>query len=78
MLFHRPRGPIVWRRDLSTNSACASAPALSGERQADAFYHGKIVVASFFAKNVLPTLSSTRAILASLGSEVMELDEAAF
>ncbi|MGE0219329.1 acyl-CoA dehydrogenase [Mycolicibacterium sp.] len=43
-----------------------------------AFYEGKVAVASFFAKNFLPMLTSTRAIIENLDNEVMELDEAAF
>jgi len=43
-----------------------------------AFYEGKVAVASFFAKNFLPLLTSTRAVVDNLDNEVMELDEAAF
>jgi alkylation response protein AidB-like acyl-CoA dehydrogenase len=43
-----------------------------------AFYEGKVAVASFFAKNFLPLLTSTRQIVENLDNEVMELDEAAF
>jgi alkylation response protein AidB-like acyl-CoA dehydrogenase len=43
-----------------------------------AFYEGKIAVASFFAKNMLPLLTSTRQVIDTLDNEVMELDEAAF
>jgi alkylation response protein AidB-like acyl-CoA dehydrogenase len=43
-----------------------------------AFYQGKIAVASFFAKNVLPLLTSTRQVIDTIDNEVMELDEAAF
>ena len=43
-----------------------------------AFYEGKIAVASFFAKNFLPLLTSTRTVLETLDNEMMELDEAAF
>ncbi|MGH3724926.1 MAG: acyl-CoA dehydrogenase [Mycobacterium sp.] len=42
------------------------------------FYEGKIAVASFFAKNMLPQLTSTRAILDNVDNDIMELDEAAF
>ena len=44
----------------------------------EAFYEGKVAVAQFFAKNVLPELTATRAILANLDNDIMELDEAAF
>jgi alkylation response protein AidB-like acyl-CoA dehydrogenase len=43
-----------------------------------AFYEGKIAVASFFAKNMLPLLTSTRTVIETLDNEIMELDEAAF
>jgi alkylation response protein AidB-like acyl-CoA dehydrogenase len=43
-----------------------------------AFYEGKIAVASFFAKNFLPLLTSTRQVIETLDNEIMELDEAAF
>ncbi|MCK0177214.1 MULTISPECIES: acyl-CoA dehydrogenase [Mycobacteriaceae] len=42
------------------------------------FYEGKIAVASFFAKNYLPLLTSTRLVVENLDNEIMELDEAAF
>lgn len=37
-----------------------------------------MAVASFFAKNILPQLTSTRSILEHIDNEIMELDEAAF
>ena len=43
-----------------------------------AFYEGKIASASFFAKNMLPLLTSVRAVIESVDNEVMELDEASF
>ncbi|MGW5715891.1 acyl-CoA dehydrogenase [Amycolatopsis sp. NPDC003865] len=42
------------------------------------FYEGKIAVASFFAKQVLPELTSRRAIVDAADNALMELDEAAF
>ena len=42
------------------------------------FYEGKIAAASFFAKNFLPLLTSTRSTIENLDNDVMELDEAAF
>ena len=42
------------------------------------FYEGKIAVASFFAKNFLPLLTSTRQVIEALDNDIMELDEAAF
>ena len=43
-----------------------------------AFYEGKVAAAQFFAQNVLPKISSERAIAEGIGLELMELDEAAF
>lgn len=42
------------------------------------YYEGKIAVASFFAKNFLPLLTSTRQVIDTMDNDVMELDEAAF
>ncbi|WP_410666994.1 acyl-CoA dehydrogenase [Amycolatopsis sp. cmx-4-68] len=42
------------------------------------FYEGKVAVASFFAKQVLPELTSRRAIVEAADNALMELDEAAF
>jgi hypothetical protein len=43
-----------------------------------AFYEGKVGVAAFFAKSVLPRLTSDKAIIANADNELMELDEASF
>jgi alkylation response protein AidB-like acyl-CoA dehydrogenase len=43
-----------------------------------AFYEGKLAVASFFARNVLPELSAGRKIVEAADNRLMELDEAAF
>ncbi|WP_186628584.1 acyl-CoA dehydrogenase [Rhodococcus sp. BP22] len=48
------------------------------EGKEKSFYEGKVAVASFFAKNILPQLTATRGILANTDLDVMELDEAAF
>ncbi|MFC3448091.1 acyl-CoA dehydrogenase [Amycolatopsis speibonae] len=42
------------------------------------FYEGKIAVASFFAKSVLPELTSRRAIVEAADNNLMEIPEAAF
>ena len=53
--------------------------ALDGASDDDkAFYEGKIAAASWFAKNELPLITATRGIVAGLGNDLMELDEAAF
>jgi alkylation response protein AidB-like acyl-CoA dehydrogenase len=43
-----------------------------------AFYEGKVAAASFFAKTVLPELSTSRSIVENADNELMELPEAAF
>ena len=54
--------------------------ALDGEVSArdKAFYTGKVAVASYFAKTVLPELSSRRRIVETTDNALMEVDEAAF
>ncbi|OFJ53146.1 acyl-CoA dehydrogenase [Mycolicibacterium grossiae] len=72
-------GDLVLGWLLQQQAATAIAALDSGAAGADrAFYEGKIAGASFFAKNVLPTLTSTKAVLENLDNEVMELDEASF
>ena len=64
---------------LQRHAAVAIEALDAGATGADrAFYEGKIAVASFFAKNFLPLLTSTRTVLENLDNEIMELDEAAF
>ncbi|MBO0880655.1 MAG: acyl-CoA dehydrogenase [Mycobacterium sp.] len=65
---------------LLQRQAVAAIKALdAGTSDADqAFYQGKIAVASFFAKNFLPMLTSTRQVLETIDNDIMELDEAAF
>ncbi len=48
----------------------------TGEEKA--FLDGKVAAASFFAKNFLPLLTSTRTVLDGIDNEVMELSEASF
>jgi hypothetical protein len=68
---------IAWL--LQRQAAVALEALDAGVSDTDrAFYEGKIAVASFFAKNFLPLLTSTRAVLDTIDNEVMELDEAAF
>ncbi len=55
--------------------AALDAGATGAERS---FYEGKVAVASFFAKNFLPLLTSTREVIETLDNDIMELDEAAF
>ncbi|MCW2689338.1 MAG: fadE5 2, partial [Mycobacterium sp.] len=72
-------GDLVIGWLLQRQAAVAIEALDAGASGADrAFYEGKIAVASFFAKNFLPLLTSTRTVLETLDNEVMELDEAAF
>ncbi len=64
---------------LQRQAAVAIEALDAGASGADqAFYEGKVAVASFFAKNFLPLLSSTLQVIETLDNEIMELDEAAF
>ena len=68
---------IGWLLQQQAAVAIAALDAgVSGDDRA--FYEGKVAVASFFAKNFLPLLTSTRQVIETLDNEVMELDEAAF
>nr|MBA3799433.1 acyl-CoA dehydrogenase [Geodermatophilaceae bacterium] len=42
------------------------------------FYEGKLAVARFFATQILPTITSQRAICEATDNAIMDLDEAAF
>ncbi|MCP2291467.1 acyl-CoA dehydrogenase [Nocardia amikacinitolerans] len=68
---------IGWRLLVQAEIAAA---ALVGDTDAKdrAFYSGKVAVAKFFARNVLPQLTATRKVLAGIDNDIMELDEAAF
>src|SRR5262245_64288929 len=65
---------------LLLHQAAVAIEALDAGTSGDdrAFYEGKVAVASFFAKNFLPLLTSTRQVIDPLDNDVMELDEAAF
>jgi hypothetical protein len=65
---------------LLLQQSAVAIEALDGGASGDdrAFYEGKVAVASFFAKNFLPLLTSTRQVIDTIDNEIMELDEAAF
>ncbi|MGB5113444.1 MAG: acyl-CoA dehydrogenase [Mycobacterium sp.] len=72
-------GDLVIGWLLQREAAVAIEKLDAGATGADkAFYEGKIGAASFFAKNFLPLLTSTRTVLDAIDNAVMELDEAAF
>ncbi|OBK12405.1 acyl-CoA dehydrogenase [Mycobacterium asiaticum] len=68
---------IGWllQRQAAVAIEALDAGATGSERS---FYEGKIAGASFFAKNFLPLLTSTREVIDTLDNDIMELDEAAF
>ncbi|MEU2033083.1 acyl-CoA dehydrogenase [Nocardia amamiensis] len=68
---------IGWRLLVQAEIATAALAADAPEKDR-AFYTGKVAVASFFAKNVLPTLTAVKGIIAALDNDIMELDEGAF
>ncbi|WP_132992453.1 acyl-CoA dehydrogenase [Gordonia zhaorongruii] len=66
---------------LLLRQASVAQVALDGGASGDdkAFYEGKVATGRFFAKNMLPQLTSTRHIVENnVDNELMELDEAAF
>ena len=72
-------GDLVLGWLLLEQSAVAIAALDKGATGDDrSFYDGKIATASFFAKNFLPLLTSTRLVIDTIDNEVMELDEASF
>lgn len=42
------------------------------------FYEGKVVVAKFFANNMLPKLSGVRSVIEHLDDDIMRIPEDAF
>ncbi|MGK2882646.1 MAG: acyl-CoA dehydrogenase [Mycobacterium sp.] len=72
-------GDLVIGWLLARQGAVAIEKLDDGATGADkSYYEGKVAVASFFAKNFLPLLASTRLVIEKLDNDVMELDEAAF
>lgn len=62
-------------RQAETAQAALDAGASAKD---EPFYQGKLGVARFFAKNVLPELSSRRQVIENADNALMELDESAF
>ncbi|HZC52963.1 MAG TPA: acyl-CoA dehydrogenase C-terminal domain-containing protein, partial [Mycobacterium sp.] len=56
------------------HTALTKGPAKGDE----AFYHGKVATAAFFARNMLPRLTSLRHIIETIDDEIMRLPEDAF
>ncbi|WP_194832074.1 acyl-CoA dehydrogenase [Nocardia sp. XZ_19_369] len=68
---------IGWRLLVQAEIAAAALASEASEKDRG-FYTGKVAVASFFAKNVLPELTANKAIIAAIDNDIMQLDEAAF
>ncbi|MGK8512976.1 acyl-CoA dehydrogenase [Nocardia asiatica] len=68
---------VAWRLIVAAEIASAALDGAPSE-QDRAFYQGKVAVASFFAKTVLPHLSADWSVISDVDISVMELDEAAF
>ncbi|MGV9265459.1 acyl-CoA dehydrogenase [Kitasatospora sp. NPDC003701] len=72
-------GDVVVGWLLLRQAAVALAKLEAGASEKDvAFYQGKVAAARFFAKNILPTVSSQRLIAEGIDNEIMELAEEAF
>ena len=52
--------------------------ALAASNGDEAFYHGKVATAAFFAANMLPNLTAVRGIIENLDDDLMRLPEVAF
>ncbi|SNR66810.1 hypothetical protein SAMN06265360_1148 [Haloechinothrix alba] len=68
---------VGWQLQRQAEIALAALDNGASEKDKP-FYEGKIAAASFFAKTVLPELSSRRKIVESADNTLMNLDEAAF
>jgi alkylation response protein AidB-like acyl-CoA dehydrogenase len=67
---------IGWR--LLAQADVAQAALAAEPTKDEAFYQGKIATARFFAKNMLPTLTALRGVIAAIDDDIMGLSEAAF
>jgi alkylation response protein AidB-like acyl-CoA dehydrogenase len=67
---------IGWR--LLAQAEVARAALADASTSDEAFYQGKIATAQFFAKNMLPNLTTLRRIIDDIDDDVMRLPEAAF
>lgn len=67
---------VGWLLLRQASVALAALPTASDRDTA--FYNGKVAAASWFAANVFPALTSTRAIVEAVDLSLMDLDEASF
>ncbi|MFE7718520.1 acyl-CoA dehydrogenase [Nocardia rhizosphaerihabitans] len=68
---------IAWRL-LEQSAVAQEALDINPAEKDRHFYAGKICVASWFAKNRLPLLSSIRTVVENLDNDIMHLDQAVF
>jgi hypothetical protein len=68
---------IAWRLLLQAEIALNALDSDPNDRDRS-FYTGKVAVANFFAKNVLPRLTAERKIVEAVDLAVMDLREEAF
>ncbi|MFE4501019.1 acyl-CoA dehydrogenase [Rhodococcus sp. NPDC056743] len=68
---------IAWRLLVQAEVALTALDHGASAKERS-FYRGKVVIASYFTKNILPILSSTKEILGAIDNEIMELEEEAF
>ncbi len=66
---------VGWRLLVGAETALAALDSGAGDV---AFYEGKLAVAAYFARTVLPEPTATRAVLAAIDTEIMDVPEAAF
>ncbi|OMC51039.1 butyryl-CoA dehydrogenase [Mycobacterium sp. IS-2888] len=68
---------IGWR--LLAQAGIAHTALANGRAKEDeAFYQGKVATAAFFARNMLPRLTSLRHVIETIDDEIMRLPEDAF
>ncbi|KKC03459.1 acyl-CoA dehydrogenase [Mycobacterium nebraskense] len=67
---------IGWRLLVQAGIAHAALAGAAGNDAA--FYRGKVATAAFFAKNMLPKLTSLRKVIESIDGEIMRVSEEAF
>jgi alkylation response protein AidB-like acyl-CoA dehydrogenase len=68
---------VGWLLLRQAEVAIAALDAGASGRDAH-FYEGKVAVASFFARNVLPSLAADRAVIDAADNSLMDVSEAAF
>ncbi|MFE3188416.1 acyl-CoA dehydrogenase [Nocardia sp. NPDC059240] len=68
---------IAWRLLVAAETALAALESNDSNTD-DTFYLGKVAVASYFTKTVLPRLGTDWAVISDIDTAVMKLDEAAF